>query len=299
MNQLKIKNLNYSYFNLFKKKKLILKDLNLSITNGLNVILAPNGAGKTTLLNLISSLKPIKNGEIFLNDISFKKNQISIREYISYLPQNFSIYSELTGREFLDIMINLKLNLNKHQKFILISDIISNLEMDSYIDNKFKTYSGGMKQKLGIAQLLIGNSPLLILDEPTVGLDPEQRNNIRELFPVISQNKIVIITTHIIEDIEAYCDNLIILQDGSIIFNGNLECLNNLFENKLYKSKVNKNYFDSIKKSIKIIKKIDSFDFIEVTYIKEDILIDNSEKIIPTLEDLYLAIQLVNKKVCD
>ncbi|MGL5352818.1 MAG: ABC transporter ATP-binding protein, partial [Clostridium sp.] len=215
MNKLKVENISYSYgkFN-------AIKDINFEVNDGLVGVLGANGAGKTTLIKLISTLFSIQSGEIHLNELDFKRDVSEIRKNIGYLPQNFSTYENLTGLEFLEIIASIKSGLNKKEIKTHLEDIIKTLGLIDFINRKIKEYSGGMKQKLGFAQVLIGDPKLIIVDEPTVGLDPEQRNIIRELFPIISKNRIVIVTTHIIEDIEYYCNELIIMKKGQVIYNG-------------------------------------------------------------------------------
>lgn len=295
MSNLKINELSYSYKKIGKNKKLALKNLNTNFSDGLTVILGPNGAGKTTFIKLITTLSKVQGGEIFLEELNYRKDEGEIRKRIGYLPQNFSVYPELTGREFLQIMIDLKCNFDKHKKEEYLNSIISDLEMESYIDNKFKTYSGGMKQKLGIAQLLIGDIKVMVLDEPTVGLDPEQRNNIREIIPKLSRERIVIVTTHIVEDIEMYCDNLVILKSGSIIYQGSVKSLINLFSERIYKVTLSVDRFKEIHSELKIIKKVERQENVEIIYLKDQDIIETSQEIVPSLEEAYLAIQLENK----
>ena len=211
MNKLEVKNISYSYgkFN-------ALKDISFEASNGLIGVLGANGAGKTTLIKLISTLFSIQSGEIHLNDFDYKGKLKDIRKNIGYLPQNFSTYENLTGLEFLEIIASIKCDLNKAEIKSHIEDIINKLGLGDYINRKIKGYSGGMKQKLGFAQVLIGDPKLIIVDEPTVGLDPEQRNIIRELFPIISKDRIVLVTTHIIEDIEYYCNSILIIKNGEL-----------------------------------------------------------------------------------
>ncbi|MGL5084845.1 MAG: ATP-binding cassette domain-containing protein [Clostridium sp.] len=209
-----------------------------------------------------------------------------IRNNIAYLPQNFKVYPTISGREFLELMAGLReINNSKN----VIDEIIKDLEMEDYIDNKIGKYSGGMNQKLGIAQLLVGNPKLMIIDEPTVGLDPEQRNIIRETLNDISENRIVLVSTHIVEDIEVNCDNLIIMKKGKLLYQGDKSELINLYNDKAYKATMTNKEVQAFKKENIIISKKIVNDNWEVKYYSE---VDNGHsKIELNLEEAYIICQ--------
>ncbi len=218
MNTLKVENLKYSY-----GKVEALKGISFEVSDGLVGILGPNGAGKTTAMKLITTLFSIQSGDVYLNDLDYKKDLSAVRRNLGYLPQDFTTYGNLKGREFLEIIADLKVDWDRNKVKSYIGGIIESLNMEEYIDRKIKEYSGGMKQKLGFAQVMVGDPKVIVVDEPTVGLDPEQRNYIREIFPIISKNRIVLATTHIVEDIEAYCTHLLVIKEGRLIYNGKKE----------------------------------------------------------------------------
>lgn len=270
-------------------EKVALQDISFNIQEGVVGVLGPNGAGKTTLMRILTTLFSVQDGEITLNGNDYKKQIKNIRKTLGYLPQNFQVYDTLTGREFLQIIASLKYDSNKEKIISSINEIINKLSMESFVDNKIKSYSGGMRQKLGFAQSIIGNPKLIILDEPTVGLDPEQRNIIRELFPLISDERIVLVTTHIVEDIEYYCNYLIVMNKGRITYKGTKEDFIKKVENLVWESVISVDEYNDLVTKTKIISTIKSKDNVKVKYISRKSLVDNSEIIIPNLQEAYIT----------
>ncbi|MGL5152334.1 MAG: ABC transporter ATP-binding protein [Clostridium sp.] len=283
MSSLKVKELSYKY-----KNHKALNNISFNIESGLVGILGENGAGKSTLIKLISTLLPIQDGRIELNEIIYNKNLKNVRGHIGYLPQDFQVYDNLTGKEFLEIIASLKLEGNKAKYKEECNELINELSMDKFINRKIREYSGGMKQKLGIAQALVGNPDMVILDEPTVGLDPKQRNMIRELFPYISLNKIVIVTTHIVEDIENYCKYLIVMKEGNIIYQGGKKEFVNSVSNLLWEGIVEEKDLLYIKSKVKILSTYINEDIITIRYISKEKLFDSHNKGNISLQDAYI-----------
>ncbi|MBU3215229.1 ATP-binding cassette domain-containing protein [Clostridium estertheticum] len=283
MNTLNVSNLNYKYGNVEA-----LKDISFEVKEGLVGILGPNGAGKTTTLKLLTTLFAIQGGDIFLNDLNYKKDLKEVRKTIGYLPQDFSTYENLKGREFLEIIGSLKLDWNKNNIKKHLDEIIDKLDMNEYIDRKIKQYSGGMKQKLGFAQVLIGDPKLIVVDEPTVGLDPEQRNIIRELFPSISKNRIVLVTTHIVEDIEYYCNYLLVIKAGELIYKGTKENFINEVSELLWESDVDVDTLNKINTSGNVLTTLNSTNFSHIKYISDEPLTPDSVKVKVNLQDAYI-----------
>lgn len=274
--------------NLNNEKGNVLKGINLELKEGLNVLLGPNGTGKTTLMKLLGTFYGFNNGEIYLDDLNYRKDIEKIRSKIAYLPQNFKVYPTISGREFLELMASLRKITNSQEK---INEIITELEMEEYIDKRIKTYSGGMNQKLGIAQLLIGDPKVIIIDEPTVGLDPEQRNIIREVLNEISENRIVIVSTHIVEDIEVNCDNLIIMKKGQVIYEGDKKTLLERYKNNIYVKVLSNKELRDFKKENIIVSKIQIDDKYEVKYYSKENRGDTKANI--NLEEAYIICQNV------
>lgn len=283
MLSLKVDNLNYNY-----GKVQALKDVSFQVNEGLIGVLGANGAGKTTLMKLLTTLFSTQSGEIYLDDLNYKKDLNKVRNNIGYLPQNFSTYGNIKGREFLEIIANLKLDCDKKTIDNHINEIVEKLNMKEYIDRKFKEYSGGMKQKLGFAQVLIGDPRLIIVDEPTVGLDPEQRNTIRELFPVISRNRIVLATTHIVEDIEYYCNYLLVINHGELIYKGTKENFIKEVDGLLWEADVDTETLIKITEKNLVLTTIYNEKSCHVKYVSNKPLTDNSVNVKVNLQDAYI-----------
>lgn len=284
MSVLKVDNISYSY-----GRKKALDEVSFEVKDGLVGVLGANGAGKTTAMKLITTLFSLQKGDISLDEFNYKKDIKEIRKKLGYLPQGFSTYGNLTGREFLEVIAELKLGRNSGK--IQISEIIESLDMQQYIDNKIKAYSGGMKQKLGFAQVLIGDPKLIVVDEPTVGLDPEQRNMIRELFPIISDGRIVMATTHIVEDIEYYCNYLLVMREGRLIYKGTKDNFVEKTRGIIWKATGDLDTFKLIKAKGEVLANVHKDEAMEIKYICREKLTSESEEIEPNLQDAYIAFQ--------
>ena len=282
MNKLKIKNLNFNY-----KNKKALDNINLTLTNGVIALLGPNGAGKTTLMKLLVTLYETENGEIELNNIKYSKNNERIKSNIGYVPQDFDMYNNINGQEYLEFVAKMrgvpKSDLKNH-----IQRVVSKVNLEEFINKKIGTYSGGVRRRLGIAQALIGDSKLIVMDEPTVGLDPEQRNEFRKLLPIISKDAIVLISTHIVEDIQFNCNKLIILNQGKVLYDGTIDEFIDMVE--VYSVVVSNDEFEDLEYKIDIIEYKKVKDGVQIKYIsnKKDKL-KNSSKIDTTLQDAYIS----------
>lgn len=283
MSKIVVENLSYKY-----KKTKALSNINFEVTDGLIGVLGANGAGKSTLMKLITTLLKVKDGDISIDGTSYKERVNKIRGQLGYLPQDFMVYESLTGRELLEVLATIKTNYNKEEKNAHLEDIIRNFDMQNYIDKKIKEYSGGMKQKLGFAQAIIGDPKVIVMDEPTVGLDPEQRNIIRDLFPVMSRGRIVFVTTHIVEDIENYCNYLLVLNKGSLIFKGSKDDFIKEVKGYLWDEVLEINDVTTLKKQVRIINSIPSGDKIRVRYISKEKLRDNATAADISLQDAYI-----------
>jgi ABC-type multidrug transport system ATPase subunit len=284
MNSLKVSNLEYKY-----GKVEVLRNISFEVTDGLVGILGANGAGKTTTMKLLTTLFSVQGGDIFLNDLNYKKDLKEVRKKIGYLPQDFSTYGNLKGREFLQVIGDLKLDWDKKKINSHLDEIIIKLNMNEYINKKIKEYSGGMKQKLGFAQVLIGDPSLIVVDEPTVGLDPEQRNSIRELFPVISKNRIVVASTHIVEDIEYYCNYLLVVKEGRLIYKGTKEDFIKAVDEIVWEADVDVDTMLNIKATNKIITTLKADEFSHIKYISKEPLTKDSVKAKVNLQDAYIV----------
>lgn len=198
------------------KEKKALEQVSLELENGIYGLLGPNGAGKSTLMNIITgNLKP-STGTVLWNHEDIQKLGKAYRSIIGYAPQQQGLYDTFTGRRFLAYMAALK-GISKANLVEEIERTLSYVNMQEAADRKIGTYSGGMKQRILIAQAILGNPKIIILDEPTAGLDPKERVRIREGIARLGKDKIILISTHVVSDVETIADQIILLKSGSIL----------------------------------------------------------------------------------
>lgn len=229
------------------KKNTVLKGIDFTFSNGVYGLLGPNGAGKTTLIRSMAGLYQPKEGQILYNGKPIGKS----KEYISrlgYLPQGFGIFKELKPIEALMLMANLK-GIDKKIAEQDAKRVLEIVNLSDAVDKKVGAFSGGMLRRLGIAQALLGDPEIMIFDEPTAGLDPEERLRFKNIISRLSKEKTVIISTHIVEDIEAVCDKIIVMNDGNIIKSGSCSEIEQCAKGKIYLVPVN----DAVKLSEKAV----------------------------------------------
>jgi len=196
-----------------------LNRIDLSIPGGMFGLLGPNGSGKTTLMRIISTLLPLSSGTVQVGPFDVTRQPQEIRQRLGYIPQSFGFYKTLTAIEMLDYIAAMK-NLPALGRSEKITQVIDEVNLNEVAKRKIGSYSGGMIQRLGIAQALLGDPEIIIVDEPTAGLDPEERVRFRNLFSVLAEKRTVVLSTHIVADIEASCSALAVIYQGSLIFNG-------------------------------------------------------------------------------
>ena len=221
--QINIENLNKVY----KSGNYAIKNLNLEIPNGMFGLLGPNGAGKSTLMRILVTLMKPSSGKVTVNgELDLSKNRREIRSMLGYLPQDFSFFSKLKTYEFLDYAARLAGMKNSAERKKAVDQMLEEVGLYEARDRNANKLSGGMKRRLGIAQALINNPKIIIVDEPTTGLDPEERIRFRNLLTNIStKDVIIILSTHIVGDISSTCDNMALLNRGQLAFTGSPEQL--------------------------------------------------------------------------
>ena len=234
--KLDIKDISKSYV----KKKKALSHINISFTPGVYGLLGPNGAGKSTLINIITDNIRADSGQVLYNGEDIYSLKERYRDIIGYMPQQQVLYDNFTGEEFLWYMAALK-GIDKKIAKKRINELLNMVNLYSEKDKKVGSYSGGMKQRILIAQAMLNDPYFLIMDEPTAGLDPSERIRIRNFLSTISENKIIILATHIVSDIESIAKEIIILRDGKVINAGKPETLLSEISNKVFEVKVDIN----------------------------------------------------------
>ena len=216
MNTLQINNLTKTYPNGVKA----LNGINLEITNGMFGLLGPNGAGKSSLMRTLATLQEADSGTATLDGIDILNQPEELRKVLGYLPQEFGVYPGITAEQLLDHMAILKGIINPKERKQLVEYLLDKVNLYEKRKKNVKSFSGGMKQRVGIAQALIGNPKLIIVDEPTAGLDPGERNRFYNLLSEVGKQVIVILSTHIVDDVRELCTKMAIMNAGQIVYQG-------------------------------------------------------------------------------
>lgn len=260
-----------------------LKDISLTLESpSLIGLVGPNGAGKSTLMKLlVAGLLPT-GGTISVDDVPLSRCEKKLKETLGYLPQDFGLYDELTVREFLDYMAALK---GIRDSKAAIESAILATGLEEKRKARIKTLSGGQRQRVGIAQALLGKPEFLILDEPTVGLDPEERIRFRNFFSQTAQDKLVLLSTHIIEDVQSVCDRLIVIDRGQILFIGRPEEL--VLQARGHVGVFLEQGGDEKTSALRIISRVNTAEGVLCRGVAE-VLPQEARSVEPTLEDAYL-----------
>jgi ABC-type multidrug transport system ATPase subunit len=270
----------------YSKNNLALDNFSLKIQRGVLGILGPNGAGKSTLIKLLSTMEKPLSGNIIYNGINIVKKPDYIRKDLGYLPQDFGTFNSLNAYEFLEYVAALKGLAGKGVEG-KIDHMLRELNLSNVAKYQIGTYSGGMKQRLGIAQALINNPKVLILDEPTVGLDPEERIRFKELISDLGMDRIVIISSHIVSDIESVANQIVIMQNGSVLKQGNqLELLESM-KGMVFELFIAHDRFLDFKTKNLVVSSVREQNGYRVRFI-EKISSNEGIKVNATLEDLYI-----------
>ena len=291
MNKIVIKGLSKSY----DGKKDALNSLDLVIPNGMFGILGRNGSGKSTLMNIIATILQPSKGTVTINGIEIKNSQ-KIRQMIGYLPQDFDFYPNMKVSEVLYYLGFLsKINQTDFDKYVDL--ILRKVNLIDYKNKKVKSLSGGMKKRLGIAQAILHDPKVIIVDEPTAGLDPEERVRIRNLLSDLAENKIVIISTHIVSDIESTCNRIAILDKGSLVYKGDIPSLIQQSDDHIYEINLSPSELESFRENDLFITKTQEIENkLKVRFISET-KVANAKKVKADFEDAYMYFLKNNKEV--
>lgn len=287
MSNLEINNISKSY-----KKGAVkaLDNFSLKLTSGVYGLLGPNGAGKSTLMNIITDNLNADSGEVLYDGENIKKLGKDYRALLGYMPQQQGLYDDFTLNRFLWYMAALK-GLKKKEAKQKISLLLETVNLTGAAHKKLGSFSGGMKQRALIAQALLNDPEILILDEPTAGLDPKERIRIRNFISEIAENKIVLISTHVVSDIEFIAKEIILLKNGKLVSHNTCNNLIKEIENKVFEIEIGKEDLKYFQNNYRVSNLYHSDDRIIVRIVTENPP-DNYKTIpvIPTLEDLYLYI---------
>lgn len=289
--ELIIKNLSKTYANGVQA----LNDISLTIPQGMFGLLGPNGAGKSTLMRTIATLQDPDSGSIFLDDINVLDDKQSVRERLGYLPQDFGLYPRINAEVMLDHIAQMKGIGDKSERKDLVGSLLQKVNLWNDRKKGLGTFSGGMRQRFGIAQALVGSPSLIIVDEPTAGLDPSERNRFYNLLSEIGENTVVILSTHIVEDVNTLCSNMAIICKGEVLMQGKPREGIASLENKIYQKAIEKSELGTYREEHQVI----STKLLEGKLslrVQSDTAPGNGFEAVPAeLEDVYFS--HISKKV--
>lgn len=247
--ELTITNVSKTYSNGLKA----LHDINLTIGKGMFGLLGPNGAGKSTLMRTIATLQDPDTGSITLGAIDVLNDKTALRKVLGYLPQDFGFYPNVSAIDLLTHFAVLKGISNKNERKEIVAALLQQTNLYEARKRNVSDYSGGMRQRFGIAQALLGAPKLIIVDEPTAGLDPTERNRFHNLLSEIGEQVIVILSTHIVEDVKSLCNRMVVMNKGTILFEGSPQTAAASVAGKIWRRTIERNEFDDYRKNYTII----------------------------------------------
>lgn len=273
------------------KKKIpfkALKGVSLNIENGMFGLLGPNGAGKSTLMRIICGILEQSYGQITINGIDVKEKREELQGLIGYLPQEFGMYENMTAWDFLHYMGILKKIYNQQERNKRVEYVLKAVHMFDNKDEKIGSFSGGMKQRIGIAQILLHLPKILVVDEPTAGLDPRERIRFRNLLVELSKDRIVIFSTHIIEDVASSCNMVAVMKKGEVKYLGAPIKMAKIAEEKVWMLNTSADHFESLKDNYTIIHHMKDGDNIRCRCLANESPSNNAKQVKANLEDAYL-----------
>ena len=266
-----------------------LKDINMEIPTGMFGLLGPNGAGKSTLMRILVALMESSSGEVDIFGYNLQKERKEVRGILGYLPQDFRFFAKYKTHEFLDYAARLSGMSNGNKRKKVVNEMLESVGLFDVRERYASKLSGGMKRRLGIAQALIHNPKLIIVDEPTTGLDPEERIRFRNLLANISEQDVtIILSTHIVGDISSSCNSMALMNEGEIAFFGSPEDLRKEAEGKVWRMKIHSDELPIIDKIYPVITTVPSGTGWEVQVVADEIVGYDAEPYPPNLEHAYV-----------
>jgi len=283
--KLKIDSLSKTYANKVKA----LKNVSLELSNGMFGLLGPNGAGKSSLMRTIATLQEADEGTVFLDDLDVLMNKTRVRQLLGYLPQEFGVYPKISAERMLDHIAQLKGVAEAGERKDMVHAILHKVNLFKDRKKHLGTYSGGMKQRFGIAQALVGNPKLIIVDEPTAGLDPAERNRFYNLLSQIGENTIVILSTHIVEDVSTLCSNFAIICLGEVLYAGEPERAVKELERKIYSKEIKQSEIENYRERYRVISTQLKSGKLHIRILQNENPADGFITAEPNLEDVYFS----------
>jgi ABC-2 type transport system ATP-binding protein len=267
----------------------VLRELSLRCEAGMLGLVGPNGAGKTTLMRMVATLLDPTEGSIHWNGQDIRRHGAVLRQVLGYLPQEFGIYREFTGRQFLRYLAAMK-GLPTPLAHRRVDEVLEIVAMQPVADHKLPTYSGGMKQRIGIAQALLNDPELLIVDEPTAGLDPAERVRFRTLLASLTSDRVIILSTHIISDVEAVASRLVILQQGHMLADTTPEALLTSVAGKVWSATTDQATALRLQATYQVSTMVNQLGGVTLRMISATRPHEGAVAVDPTLEEAYLQV---------
>lgn len=283
--ELRIANVSKTYSNGLKA----LNNVNLTISKGMFGLLGPNGAGKSTLMRTIATLQDPDSGSITLGDIDILNDKAALRKTLGYLPQDFGFYPKVSAVDLLTHFAVLKGISNKTERKEIVQALLQQTNLYEVRNRNVSDYSGGMRQRFGIAQALLGNPKLIIVDEPTAGLDPTERNRFHNLLSEIGEQIIVILSTHIVDDVKSLCNNMVVMNKGTILFEGTPSQAQETVQGKIWKKMIERSAFEEYRKNYTVISSKSHEGKLAIHVFAETQPDGGFESITSDLEDVYFT----------
>lgn len=266
----------------------VLENIDLEFSPGIYGLLAANGSGKTTLMKMLATLSHPTRGEILWNGTEINHLGESYRNVIGYLPQEVGFYPNYSPSQYLEYISVLK-GIEKSIAKERIPELLALVGLSDVANKKMKKFSGGMIQRVGIAQALLNDPEILFLDEPTAGLDPKERVRFRNILAKLSKEKIVILSTHIVSDVETVANQLILIKDHKVAFQGGVTDLCNEFQGRIYEMDLNLSELDIFEEKHFILVRKQTGDQVTVRFVDGEIP-TTARAVLPSLEEVFLAI---------
>lgn len=272
-----------------------LTDVSLEMSNGMFGLLGPNGAGKSSLMRTIATLQEPSSGTIFLDELDVINNKEEMRKVLGYLPQDFGFYPKVSAEDMLHHFAILKGVSNKNERKEVCDALLHQTNLYEVKHRYIGDYSGGMRQRFGIAQALLGNPKVIIVDEPTAGLDPQERNRFHNLLSEVGENIIVILSTHIVEDVRNLCTNMAVMNLGQVMFKGKTTEALELLRGKIYSATIAKEELNDYRQQHKVISTRVSEGKIIVHVLHDSVPNNKFTAVDADLEDVYFSYINVTK----
>lgn len=280
--ELQLRNLSKQY-----GTKCAVDNVNAKLEPGVYGLLGANGAGKTTLMRMICGVLKPTSGDIRLNGKTINELGEQYYTHLGYMPQDFGFYPDFTAREFMLYMAAVK-GLDKRVAKTRTQDLLHMVNLDDVADKKIKSYSGGMKQRLGIAQAELNNPSILILDEPTAGLDPKERVRFRNLISDFAKEKIIILSTHIVSDVSYIADTILLMKNGSFLLQEPMATVTDNIRGKVWEILVDERNADEYSRKFSVVNLHHENNKVRLRIIDEIAPMDDAIAVSPSLEDLFL-----------